>query len=83
MVGTRVGIVWAADSRLLEAEDRTAHLADIAPLAQVAGVRLFILQVGRHAAQLSTPPEGMVVEDLSPAFQTLPCRRHRSLGWTW
>jgi hypothetical protein len=66
--GTRVGIVWAADSRHLEADDRTASLAELAPLAQVPGVKLFNLQVGRFAAQLSPAPAGMTVHPLSVGY---------------
>jgi hypothetical protein len=66
--GKRVGLVWAADSRHLEADDRTAALADMMPLASVPGVRLYSLQVGRFAAQLSPPPAGMSIEDLSPGY---------------
>lgn len=66
--GTRVGIVWAADSRHLEADDRTASLAELAPLAQVPGVKLFNLQVGRYAAQLSPAPSGMTVHPLSVGY---------------
>ncbi len=61
----RVGIVWGADSRHWEAPDRTASLAEMSPLAEVPGVRLFSLQFGPHAAQLSPPPTGMVVEELA------------------
>ena len=66
--GKQVGLVWAADSRHLEAEDRSAALADMEPLAQVSGVRLWSLQVGRHVAQLSPPPAGMSIENLSPGL---------------
>lgn len=66
--GKRVGLVWAADSRHLEADERTAVLADMAPLAHVPDVRLWSLQVGRHAAQMSPAPAGMSVENLSPGY---------------
>jgi hypothetical protein len=63
--GKRVGLVWGADSRHWEAADRTAALAEMAPLAEVSGVQLFSLQFGPHAAQLLPAPAGMVVEDLA------------------
>jgi hypothetical protein len=63
--GKRIGLVWGADSRHWEASDRTAALAEMAPLAKVPGVQLFSLQFGPHAAQLSPAPAGMVVEDLA------------------
>jgi hypothetical protein len=66
----RVGLVWAADSRHLEADDRSASLADLMPLAHVPEVELFSLQVGRHAGQASPPPAGMSIADLSPGFPT-------------
>lgn len=68
--GLRVGIAWAADSRHLEADDRTAALADMRCLAHVPGVTLFNLQVGRFSAQLSPPPAGMRVLPLSIGFPT-------------
>lgn len=64
----RVGIVWAADSRHLEADDRTAALADMIALVEVSGIRLYSLQVGRYAAQQSPPPAGMVINELSVGF---------------
>ena len=66
--GKRVGLVWGADSRHLDASERTAALADMTPLASVPGVRLYSLQVGTFAAQLSPPPSGMSIEDLSPGY---------------
>ncbi|MGE0863603.1 MAG: tetratricopeptide repeat protein [Vicinamibacterales bacterium] len=78
--GTRVGLVWAADSRHLEADDRTAALADMMPLAQVPGVQLFSLQVGRFAAQMSPAPAGMTIHDLSPGFPDFAEQASQILG---
>jgi hypothetical protein len=61
----RVGLVWAADSRHLEAEDRTCALADMAALANVPDVQFFSLQVGRHSAQADPAPFCMRLTPLS------------------
>lgn len=63
--GWRVGLVWGTDSRHQEAADRTTTLAEMSLLATVPGVQLFSLQFGPHAAQLSSVPAGMVIEDLA------------------
>jgi hypothetical protein len=60
--------VWAADSRHLEADDRSASLADMMPLARVPGVSLFSLQVGRYASQVEPAPAGMTIAPLSVGF---------------
>jgi hypothetical protein len=52
----------------------------MAPLARVSGVRLFSLQVGRHTAQLSPPPQGMVVEELSHGFPDFAEQASQILG---
>lgn len=65
--GRRVGIVWGADSQHFEAQERSASLAEMSPLAEVPGVRLCSLQFGPHAEQLSPPPAGMNVEELAKA----------------
>jgi hypothetical protein len=66
--GRSVGLVWAADSRHLEADDRTAALADMSALAEVPDIRLYSLQVGRYAAQQSPAPAGMLIDELSVGF---------------
>lgn len=63
--GRRVGLVWGADSRHWEAQERTTSLAEMSPLAEVPGVEFFSLQFGPHAAQLSPPPTGMAVRDFA------------------
>jgi hypothetical protein len=77
---TRVGLVWAADSRHLEADDRTASLADMTALAHVPGVELFSLQVGRFASQMSPAPAGMTIRDLSPGFPDFAEQASQILG---
>jgi hypothetical protein len=66
--GLRVGLVWGSDARHLEAGDRTASLADMAPLAAVNGVQLFGLQLGRHGVQAAFPPTGMDIVNLAPGI---------------
>lgn len=63
--GRRIGIVWGADSRHWEAQERSASLAEMSPLAEVPGVRLCSLQFGPHAAQMSPPPAAMNIEELA------------------
>jgi hypothetical protein len=63
--GLRVGLVWGSDARHLEATDRTASLADMAPLAAVPGVQLFGLQLGKHGVQAAFPPTGMDIVNLA------------------
>lgn len=67
--GLRVGLAWSGDprrhDRLANLTDarRSVRLAELAPLARVPGVRWVSLQKGEAAAQASSPPEGMVLED--------------------
>ena len=67
--GLRVGLVWAGQARpwlpgfaALDAR-RSMALADLAPLAEVPGVRLISLQKGPAAAQGRDLPPGMVLTD--------------------
>jgi hypothetical protein len=66
--GLRIGLVWGSNARHLEVSDRTASLADMAPLAAVLGVQLFSLQLGRHGVQAAFPPTGMQIVDLAPGI---------------
>lgn len=65
----RIGLVWGADSGHFEAQDRTASLAEMSPLAEVAGIELFSLQFGAHAAQLLPAPAGMAVRDFASDYR--------------
>jgi hypothetical protein len=67
--GLRIGLVWGSDARHWESEDRTACLADMMPIAEVANVSLFSLQVGAPAAQAKPPPSGMQIVDLAKEFR--------------
>ena len=65
-----VGIVWAADSRHMEAQERSALLSCMRPLSKVPGVRLHALQMGAPRRQLYPPPVGLEdVSDLTPGIR--------------
>jgi len=59
--GYRVGIVWQGNPRNKSDRFRSVPLAQLSPLTEIAGVRLFSLQVGPGAEQLaaSTAPQGV------------------------
>lgn len=63
--GIKVGLVWATTATHWEGSSRSAALAEMAPLARIEGVDLFSLQFGAPTAELSPPPTGMEVTDLS------------------
>jgi tetratricopeptide (TPR) repeat protein len=63
--GPRVGLVWAGNPSHGNDIYRSMRLADFAPLAQIAGVRLYSLQKGMSATQAATQPPGMNVVYLS------------------
>jgi Flp pilus assembly protein TadD len=71
LAGRRIGLVWAGSSRAwlphAAAIDRrrSMRLADMAPLADVAGCSFVSLQLGRPAAQLASPPRGLAVHDFA------------------
>jgi Flp pilus assembly protein TadD len=69
--GCRVGLVWAGSSRTwlphAAAIDRrrSMRLAHMAPLADIPGCSFVSLQLGRPAAQLASPPRGLVVHEFA------------------
>jgi Flp pilus assembly protein TadD len=69
--GPRVGLVWAGASRdgvpALAAIDarRSAPLAALAPLAEVAGVSFVSLQKGAPAGEATEPPAGLILHDFT------------------
>jgi Flp pilus assembly protein TadD len=71
----RVGLVWAGNSHLgfpeYAAVDarRSILLTDMAPLAELPGVRFFSLQKGPPAAQAAAPPPGMVLTDFTAGLE--------------
>jgi len=62
----KVGITWAGNPvhRNNPYRDRSAGLAQFAPLARHAKLALFSLQRGGEAAQLSSPPPGLKIDPL-------------------
>lgn len=63
--GFKVGLVWSGNPDNWRDQQRSIALADLAPLAAVAGVRFYSLQRGAAAQQANQPPAGMVLTDLS------------------
>lgn len=59
--GLRVGIAWSGRDEAA-ARDKAFRLAELAPLAQIEGVRLISLQKGESARQIAELPAGMTVE---------------------
>jgi hypothetical protein len=68
--GLRVGLVWAASNGHSGGVERTASLADMAPLGRVPRARFYNLQVGPAATELESPPAGMTVLPLSVGYPT-------------
>lgn len=62
--GLRVGLVWASQSKHRTAAAKSLALADLAPLAGIAGLRFYSLQKGDAAKQAARPPAGLRIEDL-------------------
>src|SRR2546421_9129481 len=54
-----VGLAWAGSAVNKNDRNRSATLADFAPLAAVANVRFLNLQLGPPAQQLADPPPGL------------------------
>jgi tetratricopeptide (TPR) repeat protein len=69
--GTKVGLVWAGDSRRHEPDAnatdrrRSLTLAQFAPLGRVPGVHLVSLQKGEPAEQTLCPPDGLRICDMT------------------
>ncbi len=61
----RVGLVWGG-RQTLRNRRRSCRLSDFAPLADLAGITWYSLQVGEQAGEAATPPAGMVLRDLTP-----------------
>lgn len=62
--GFRVGVVWQGSKRFQTDRLRSFPLAQIEPLAQVPGVRLFSLQKGPGSEQLSLAHQLFAIKDL-------------------
>lgn len=59
----KAGIVWAG--RKMPDPLRSCRLADLAPLAGIRGITFFSLQMDEAAREVSSPPSGMTVVDLT------------------
>jgi tetratricopeptide (TPR) repeat protein len=68
--GLRVGLVWAGRKSYGDDGIRSLTLGKFAPLASVAGVRFFSLQVGAGAEQVVSPPPGLRITDLGSGVAT-------------
>ena len=68
--GFRVGVVWQGAIYPGQQSERSFHLHQLFPVAQVSGVRLISLQIGKGEEQMGSLPLGMVVESLGLDFDT-------------
>ncbi|MBV9851003.1 MAG: tetratricopeptide repeat protein [Armatimonadetes bacterium] len=64
----KVGIVWAGNPNHKNDRNRSASLADFAPLGRVPGVTLYSLQKGPAEAQAADAPPGMTLVGLAGAL---------------
>ena len=70
--GFKIGIVWQGNPDPEADRARSMPLSALAPLAEVAGVRLISLQKGVGEEQLSVLPPSMRVETLGADFDAGP-----------
>jgi Tfp pilus assembly protein PilF len=66
--GFRIGIVWQGNPRYRRDHQRSFRLAQLEPLARVAGVRLLSLQKGAGTDQIAQLGERFAVSDLGSQF---------------
>ncbi len=65
----RVGLVWRGNPAFENDADRSLPTLDmLAPLAAIAGVRWFSLQVGAGSDEARHPPAGLAIEPLGDAL---------------
>lgn len=67
--GFRIGITWSGNIAYPGNQDRSCGIERFAVLAAIPGVRLFSLQKGPAAEQLSSVAHGMEIVDLGPELQ--------------
>jgi tetratricopeptide (TPR) repeat protein len=72
LAGFKIGIVWQGNPDPEADRARSMPLQALAPLAEVAGVRLISLQKGAGEEQLSLLPASMRVETLGADFDAGP-----------
>ena len=70
--GLRVGIHWQGNKEYGGDRRRSLALAQFAPLAAIAGVRLISLQKGEGLEQIDNLPPGMKVETFGEEFDAGP-----------
>jgi tetratricopeptide (TPR) repeat protein len=70
--GFKVGICWQGSPNSKADRGRSIRLAQLAPLAQVPGVRLISLQTHHGLDQLQRLPPGMIVETLGEDYAAGP-----------
>jgi hypothetical protein len=70
--GFKVGVVWQGNPNPEAGRARSMPLTSLAPLAEIAGVRLISLQKGFGEEQLSKPPASLRIEILSANFDAGP-----------
>jgi tetratricopeptide (TPR) repeat protein len=66
--GFKIGVVWHGNADPEADRARSVPLATLAPLAEIAGVRLISLRKGAGEEQLSKLPSSMKVETLGADF---------------
>jgi tetratricopeptide (TPR) repeat protein len=66
--GFKIGVVWQGNPHPEADRARSFPLATLAPLSEVAGLRLISLQKGYGVEQLANLPQAMRVETLSADF---------------
>ena len=64
-----VGLVWAGNPNRAADRHRSISLTTLAPLGEIAGVRLYALQKGAREEEALRPPPGMEMENLGPELR--------------
>ena len=67
----KVGLRWAGNPVFGGDRIRSTHIREMAPLANLPGVKFFSLQKDRAAEQIPFAPEGLVIEDFTDELETL------------
>jgi Flp pilus assembly protein TadD len=65
----RVGLTWSGRRDEFYRNRRSCDLPQLAPLAGIAGVRFYSLQVGSEARQIEDAPAGLDIVDLGKEIQ--------------
>jgi hypothetical protein len=64
----RVGLVWGGNPAQLNDANRSARLADLAPLFALPGIEWASLQLGPRAGELAATHRSGMIADLSPGL---------------